>query len=78
MTEKLTPPDETTAEVIGIYLNNYQQIVKPNRRFLISDYFINYWLRDLGPTLAWIVISLQQACWRADDDHCRHPPSHSK
>jgi len=61
---------ENTVEVSGLYLNKYQQIVKPNRRFLIPNYFIQHWVSRLGPTLAWIVISLQQACWRADDDHC--------
>jgi hypothetical protein len=61
---------EPSAEVTGIYLNKYQEIVKPNQRFLIPNYFIHYWVNRLGPTLAWIVISLQQACWRADDDHC--------
>jgi hypothetical protein len=70
MVEKSILPGELTAEVTGIYLNEYQRIVKPNRRFLIPTYFVQRWVSRLGPTLAWIVVSLQQACWRADDDHC--------
>ncbi len=62
--------NEAIAEVTGLYLNKYQEIVKPNQRFLVSNYFIHYWLRKLGPTLAWIIVSLQQACWRADNDTC--------
>ena len=65
-----TPVNEATAQVTGLYLNNYQEIVKPNQRFLVSNYFIHYWLRKLGPTLAWIIVSLQQACWRANDATC--------
>ena len=65
-----TPVNEATAEVTGLYLNKYQEIVKPNQRFLVSNYFIHYWLRKLGPTLAWIIVSLQQACWRANDATC--------
>ena len=61
---------EPTTLVTGIYLSDYDRIVKPQQRFLIPNYFINYWLRQLGPTLAWIVVSLQQACWRQNGDQC--------
>lgn len=70
MPKNSTLVNEATAEVTGLYLNKYQEIVKPNQRFLVSNYFIHYWLRKLGPTLAWIIVSLQQACWRADNDIC--------
>jgi len=63
------PPTEL-ASITGLYLNEYEEIVKPHRQFLISDYFINHWLRRLKPSLAWIVIALQQACWRVDADTC--------
>lgn len=59
-----------TASITGLYLNEYQEIVKPHQQLLISDYFINHWIRRLKPTLSWIVVALQQACWRADDDRC--------
>ena len=58
-----------TIEVEGIYFDEYDEIVKPDRRFLIPNYFIDYWLNRLGPTLSWIVISLQQACWRANEEN---------
>lgn len=70
MPKNSTLANEAITEVTGLYLNKYQEIVKPNQRFLVSNYFIHYWLRKLGPTLAWIIVSLQQACWRADNDTC--------
>lgn len=39
------------------------QIVKPQQFFLISKYFLEYWLHKLGPKMAWIYIILQQTCW---------------
>lgn len=60
-------------EAEGIYLDEYEKIVKPNQLFLIPNYFIHYWVRRLGVALAWIVVALQQACWRASDDRCSLP-----
>lgn len=62
--------DTTKAVVTGIYLNEYDRVVKPQQRFLIPNYFIEYWVNRLGPTLSWIVVSLQQACWRENSDQC--------
>jgi hypothetical protein len=64
------PSPEEIATVTGLSLNEYEEIVKPHRQLLISDYFINYWVSRLNPTLAWIVVALQQACWRVDADTC--------
>jgi hypothetical protein len=58
------------AEVDGLYLSEYDKVVKPHQLFLIPNYFIRYWVNRLGTTQAWIVLSLQQACWRADEDQC--------
>lgn len=63
--------NDDAVHITAAYLDEaYEKIVKPQRRFLIPNYFIHHWVRRLGPTLAWLVISLQQACWRADADHC--------
>lgn len=64
------PGNDTKALVTGIYLNEYDRVVKPQQRFLIPNYFIEYWVNRLGPTLSWIVVSLQQACWRENSDQC--------
>lgn len=61
---------KATAKVQGIYLTDYERIVKPHQRFLVSNYFIHYWLRKLHASLAWIIVSLRQACWRAENDTC--------
>ena len=61
---------KTKAQITGLYLTEYDRIVKPQQRFLIPNYFIEHWVSRLGTTFAWVVISLQQACWRANDDTC--------
>src|SRR5215510_7598863 len=69
MREKSTTSSD--AEITINYLDDdYRKIVRPNQLFLIPNYFIYYWLQRLGPTLAWIVVSLQQAYWRSRGDHC--------
>ena len=64
------PPAADQATVTGLYLTDYERTVKPHQRFLLPNYVVWYWVRKLGPTLAWVVVSLQQACWRAKDDVC--------
>lgn len=62
-------PDNTKKIAVkGLYLDEYEAIVKPHQAFLISNYFIQYWLRRLGTTLGWIIMSLLQACWRENED----------
>ncbi|GIK40416.1 MAG: hypothetical protein BroJett011_42490 [Chloroflexota bacterium] len=62
-------PDKTKIITVkGLYLDEYEAIVKPHQAFLISNYFIRYWLRRLETTLGWIIMSLLQACWRANED----------
>lgn len=58
------------ALVTGIYLTEYDRVVKPQQRFLIPNYYIEYWVNRLGPSLSWIIVSLQQACWRESNDQC--------
>lgn len=65
-----TAPLTQTAQVTGLYLTDYDRVVKPQQRFLIPNYFIEYWVSRLGPSFAWVVVSLQQACWRANADSC--------
>lgn len=62
--------NDPKALVTGIYLNEYDRVVKPQQRFLIPNYYIEYWVNLLGPTLSWIIVSLQQACWRENNDQC--------
>jgi hypothetical protein len=69
MAKNSTDHDEFS-EVTITYLDDYyQRIVKPGQQFLIPNYFVNYWLKRLGPTFAWVVVALQQAGWRAALHH---------
>lgn len=40
------------------------KFTQPDRVFRVSHFFIDYWLPILGPAQAWLVVALQQACWR--------------
>ena len=42
----------------------------PERVFRVTHFFIDHWLPLLGPSLAWLVVAMQQACWR---NGTRHP-----
>jgi hypothetical protein len=48
----------------------YSAIVRPWRIFTVSQYFIRYWLPLLKPSLAWLVIALQQRCYWNREDWC--------
>ncbi|MCG3211824.1 MAG: hypothetical protein FOGNACKC_05470 [Anaerolineae bacterium] len=41
-----------------------QAFTRPHLVFRVDNYFIDYWLPLLGPTRAWLVIAMQQACWQ--------------
>lgn len=45
--------------------------VKDGFIFRVSRYFIDRWLRLLGPKAAWTVVDLQQRCYLAKADSCR-------
>ena len=44
--------------------------VKDGFIFRVSRYFIDHWLRLLGPKAAWAVVDLQQRCYLAKADFC--------
>jgi len=44
--------------------------VKDGFIFRVSRYFIDHWLRLLGPKAAWAVVDLQQRCYLSKADFC--------
>jgi hypothetical protein len=44
--------------------------VKDGFIFRVSRYFIDHWLRLLGPKAAWAVVDLQQRCYLSKADSC--------
>ena len=44
--------------------------VKDGFIFRVSRYFIDHWLRLLGPKAAWAVVDLQQRCYLKKSDSC--------
>ncbi len=53
--------DNTTIQ--ADHRTTYNSIVQPNRVFTISQYYLRYWLPLLKPSLAWLIIALQQRCY---------------
>ena len=45
------------------YANLYNEIVKPDRVFVATQYFRKKWMPLLGPALAWVIIALRQHCY---------------
>lgn len=45
--------------------------VKDGFIFRVSRYFIDHWLRLLGPKAAWAVVDLQQRCYLEKTDRCQ-------
>jgi AraC-like DNA-binding protein len=45
------------------YANVYNEIVKPDRVFVATQYFRKKWVPLLGASLAWVIISLRQHCY---------------
>ncbi|UCC64770.1 MAG: hypothetical protein JSV36_06940, partial [Anaerolineae bacterium] len=45
--------------------------VKDGFIFRVSRYFIDHWLRLLGPKAAWAVVDLQQRCYLSKHDSCQ-------
>lgn len=55
--------DQDTIAIQEAYANLYNEIVKPDRVFVATQYFRKKWLPRLGPTLAWVIIALRQHCY---------------
>ena len=45
------------------YANLYNEIVKPDRIFVATQYFRKNWVPRLGSSLAWVIIALRQHCY---------------
>ena len=37
----------------------YNACVQPDHMFVLTQYFLNYWLPRLGPSSAWLLINLR-------------------
>ena len=55
--------DQDTIALQEAYANLYNQIVKPDRVFVATQYFRKKWMPLLGPSLAWVIIALRQHCY---------------
>ena len=66
------PDDKDAIALQEAYANIYNEIVKPDRVFVASQYFRQKWVPLLGPALAWVIIALRQHCyWSKDTGHKR-------
>ncbi len=45
------------------YANVYNEIVKPDKVFVASQYFRKRWVPLLGPALGWVITALRQHCY---------------
>ena len=55
----------------GTYLETYNAIARPQRIFSVTRYFVERWVRLLGPGRAWLVVALRQTCyWNHQQDWC--------
>ncbi|HID62002.1 MAG TPA: hypothetical protein EYP49_04590 [Anaerolineae bacterium] len=55
----------------GVYRDAYNAIVRPERKFAVSYYFLRRWGPHLGPAASWLVIALRQRCfWNDKQDWC--------
>lgn len=45
------------------YANAYNQLVKPDKVFVATQYFRLRWVPLLGPALSWVIIALRQHCY---------------
>ena len=55
--------DQDTIALQEAYANLYNEIVKPDRVFVATQYFRKKWMPLLGPSLAWVIIALRQHCY---------------
>jgi hypothetical protein len=55
----------------GTYNTLYNAITQPDRKFVVTHYFLDEWVPLLGPSLAWLVVALRQRCfWNKRHDWC--------
>ena len=55
----------------GTYNTLYNAITRPDRKFVVTHYFLDEWVPILGPSLAWLVVGLRQRCfWNNRHDWC--------
>lgn len=58
--------DKNNNDVMALqeaYANVYNEIVKPDRVFVATQYFRKKWLPLLGASLAWVIVALRQHCY---------------
>ncbi|RLC89972.1 MAG: hypothetical protein DRI77_15200, partial [Chloroflexi bacterium] len=48
----------------GIRLDAYDAIVRPDRVFAVRTYTLRRWTPILGATGFWLLVALQQSCYR--------------
>jgi len=53
-----------------IYINAYNQIVRPDDGFWASNYFRTKWVPLLGHRLAWLIIALRRRCHYSGREWC--------
>ena len=56
--------DLMTDQVVGIYSQPYNEIVRPDQVWPVSKYFLRRWLPYLTPTRFWAVIAARQLAYR--------------
>jgi len=67
----MTPDDNATLQLQGIYNTLCHAITRPDRKFAITRYFLDEWVPLLGPSLAWLIVALRQRCfWNDRRDWC--------
>ena len=62
---------QDTLLIQGTYNTLYNAITQPDRKFVVSHYFLDEWVPILGPSMAWLVVALRQRCfWNRRQDWC--------
>jgi hypothetical protein len=62
---------EDTLFIQGAYNTLYNAVTQPDRKFVVTHYFLDEWVPILGPSLAWLVVTLRQRCfWNRRQDWC--------
>jgi hypothetical protein len=62
---------QETLLIKGTYNTLYNAITQPDRKFVVTHYFLDEWLPILGPSLGWLVVALRQRCyWNQRSDWC--------
>ena len=59
----MSTPDDQVMALQEAYANVYNQIVKPDKVFVATQYFRTRWIPLLGTSLAWLIIALRQHCY---------------